>query len=299
MGYRLRLAPFILLAALSTSRADCVEDRAQATWQNTTLVDLTYRCVPAGWESFFAKPEIRAEVQKISDKLHAEVAAGNDVNPAIGNVFRALYAVPPGHAKCVVLGQDPAPTRGEATGLAFSLKSGTASATVASVQRVMLEAMNEGFGLNLSNGDLSAWADRGVLLLNSALTIPCAQGAKSCKIGGHLTAWKKFSQALIAQIDSLPGPLTFILWGDKAAKISSKVANPLHHVIKGGHPSPLAPGAKFFCKSYFSCSNEWLTSHNGSAVDWSIGGAPLSPPCIWSKGNTPKCLEVCALAACE
>lgn len=299
MRYRPIFVQIVLFASILRAQSGCEQDRAQSTWQNATLFELTYRCVPAGWEAFFAKTEIKTEVRKISDKLHAEAQAGNDVNPAIGNVFRALYAVQPGHIKCVVMGQDPAPTKGEATGLAFSLNPGTPASKVASVQRVMLEAMNEGFGLNLANGDLSAWADQGVLLLNSALTIPCAKGAKSCKIGGHLTPWKKFSKGLMDEIDHEEIPMTFILWGDKAAKISVNVANPLHHVIKGGHPSPLALGAKFFCKSYFSCSNQWLTVHHVPEVDWNIGGAPVSPACVWSKGNTPKCTQVLALAACE
>jgi uracil-DNA glycosylase len=299
MGYRLVFVYVFLFAWIARAQTACDQDRAQATWQNATLFDLTYRCIPPGWEAFFSKPEIKTEIQKISDKLNGEVLAGNDVNPAIGNVFRALYVVPPSNIKCVVMGQDPAPTRGEATGLAFSLSPGTPAAKVASVQRVMLEAMNEGFGLNLSDGDLSAWAGQGVLLLNSALTIPCAKGAKSCKIAGHLTPWKKFSKFLMEEIDRQEIPMTFILWGEKAAKVSLNVVNPLHRVIKGGHPSPLAPGAKFFCKGYFSCSNNWLTTHNVSEVNWNIGGMPLSPPCIWSKGNTPRCLEVCTLAACE
>jgi uracil-DNA glycosylase len=299
MGYRLGFIHILLIAYAAYSQTNCDQDRVQSTWQNTTLFELTYRCTPVGWEAFFSKPEIKTEIQKISDKLHAEVQAGNDVNPAIGNVFRALYTVPPSNIRCVVMGQDPAPTKGEATGLSFSLAPATPSSKVASVQRVMLEAMNEGFGLNLSNGDLSAWADQGVLLLNSALTIPCAKDAKSCKIGGHLTPWKKFSKALMIEVDHQEIPMTFILWGDKAAKVSTDVSNPLHHVIKGGHPSPLAPGAKFFCRGYFSCSNTWLTSHNVSPVNWSIGGAPLSPPCIWTKGNTPKCTSVCTIAACE
>src|SRR5438445_2105142 len=123
------------------------------------------------------------------------------------------------------MGQDPAPTRGEATGLSFSLRPETLASKVPSVQRVMLEALNEGFSLNLSNADLSQWALQGVLLLNSALTIPCAKGATSCKIGGHLTAWKKFSKALVEEIDKSNSPFTIILWGERAAKISVNVSN--------------------------------------------------------------------------
>lgn len=299
MGMKM-FAVWLAFAAGVWAQPDCPQMRAQSTWQTTTLFDLTYACTPQGWEPFFNRADVKAEVRKISDKLALEVQAGNDVNPAIGDVFRAMYAVPRSGTRSVILGQDPAPTRGEATGLAFSLKPQTPSSKVPSVQRVMLEALNEGYSLNLGDGDLSTWASQGVLMLNTALTIPCANGAKSCKIGGHLTAWKKFSKALLTEIDLIEGPLTIILWGEKAAKVSIDLANPLHRVIMGGHPSPLAPGAKFFCQSYFKCANQWLADHQAPGIDWSTANGPgFSTPCVWSRGKIPKCLAVCTMAACE
>jgi uracil-DNA glycosylase len=288
-----------LALSLRAYAQDCDQLRGQATWKSTTLLALTSQCAPIGWESFFSDPAVNAEVKKISDELKREVHLGDDVNPSIGNVFRALYTVPPNGIKAVIIGQDPAPGRGEATGLAFSLKPGTPSYKVPSVQRVMLEAQNEGFGEKLPDGDLSQWAQRGVLMLNTALTIPCKKEETSCRIGGHLTLWKAFSKKLIARVDQEQSVQAFILWGSKAAKLSSSIKNPLHHAIAGGHPSPVAPGKNFFCKAYFTCSNTWLTDHAREAIDWNVTeGETESQACIWSPGKVPKCTTHCSMATC-
>lgn len=274
--------------------------RSNATWKNTTLFVLTYKCVPKGWEVFFDDAVVKAEVKKISNELRKEVRVGDDVNPAIGNVFRALYVVPPGGIKAVIIGQDPAPTKGQATGLSFSLAPGTPPFRVPSVQRVILEAGNEGFSMNDADGDLSSWAVNGVLMLNTALSIPCPKNAGSCAIGGHLQLWKTFSKKLIAAVDAQNDPQAVILWGSKAAALSPSIVNPLHRVFLGGHPSPVSDGSKFFCKSYFVCSNKWLDDHHVSKIEWSVTeGAPMQSACIWSKGKTPKCLSACTPAACN
>lgn len=290
------------LAAFAAEAAvdPCDQIRAASTWETTNLYDLTYQCIPHGWEAFFNDPAINAEVKKISNKLQAEIQAGNEINPAIGDTFRAFYVVSPSNIKAVIVGQDPAPTKGQATGLAFSLKPGTPANKVASVQRVILEAMNEGYSMNLNDGDLSSWATNGTLLLNTALTIPCKKEASSCKIAGHLTLWKSFSTKLIVNINQQNIPLSYILWGSKAAQLSSKITNPLHRVIKGGHPSPLAPANQFFCKNYFNCANKWLENHGVTKVDWSEAGGSTTPsPCIWSKGNNPVCASSCTLSVCN
>lgn len=289
-----------LLSMPASAQDPCDQTRSEATWKSTTLFDLTYKCIPIGWESFFNDADVKAEVEKISDKLKTEIQAGDDVNPAIGNVFRALYAVPSSGIKAVILGQDPAPTKGQATGLAFSLAPGIPSYKVASVERVILEAENEGYRMNLLNGDLSAWADQGVLMLNTALTIPCKRTKSSCTIAGHLTVWKIFTKKLLENVDNQNSAQTFILWGDKAGKFSSSVKNVSHLVIKGGHPSPMSNGSNFFCKSYFICANKWLEDHNVSKVKWDVANGPALPQaCIWTSGKTPKCTSTCIPVACN
>jgi len=291
----------LILSASARAQVDCDQARTQATWKKNTLFALTYKCIPPGWDAFFNDATVKAEVKKISNQLRQEVRAGGNVNPAMGNVFRALYAVSPNQIKAVIIGQDPAPTQGQATGLAFSLAPGAPPFRVPSVQRVILEAANEGFSMDVSNGDLSSWAGRSVLMLNTALTIPCpADIYASCKIGGHLVLWKAFSTKLIDAIDAQNSAQAFILWGSKAAALAPRIDNPLHRVFKGGHPSPVSDGKKFFCKSYFTCSNKWLEDHDISKIEWSITeGSAGHEPCVWSRGKAPKCVSTCTLAACD
>jgi len=301
-----RMKKFLLMVCLLTlsvsanAQDQCDQVRRQATWKKNTLYALTYKCVPKGWEAFFSDQAVKAEVKIISNELRRQVRGGDDVNPAIGNVFRALYVVPPDGIKAVIIGQDPAPTKGQATGLAFSLAPGMPPFRVPSVQRVILEAANEGFSMNTGDGDLSSWAAEGVLMLNTALSIPCPKDAGACTIGGHLALWKPFSKKLINAVDAQNTPQTFILWGSKAAALAPSIVNPLHRTFLGGHPSPVSDGKKFFCRSYFTCSNQWLDDHQVSKIEWGVTqGSTSEQSCVWSKGKAPKCISACVQATCN
>src|SRR5262245_27231340 len=98
------LGAILIGVAAVFAQTACDQDRAQSTWRTATVFDLTYRCIPGGWEAFFNRADVKTEVKKISDKLLLEVQAGNDVNPALGDVFRALYLVQPGGVKSVIMG---------------------------------------------------------------------------------------------------------------------------------------------------------------------------------------------------
>ncbi|MEW6602501.1 MAG: uracil-DNA glycosylase [Nitrospirota bacterium] len=274
-----------------------------AKWDEISLYELTYGCLPAGWDKFFEQSEVRTQVNNISDKIALEVKTGDKIGPAIGNTFRALYLVKPEDIKAVIMGQDPAPQPGLATGLAFSTESGVSSSKVASIQRVLLEAQNEGKCIDLNNGDLIKWAQNGVILLNMALTIPCPSGKESCTIGGHIPLWGGFTSQLVFYIDNNANPAVFILWGSQAGQYGEKVTNKKHKVLKGGHPSPRVSGKNFFCKNYFNCANKWLASSERDPVNWNlIDSCPTATPCIWSWNSgthTSSCSEKCALADCE
>jgi len=159
-----------------------------------------------------------------------------------------------------------------ATGLSFSTAEDVSSGRVASIQRVLLEAKNEGFCVNLKNGNIVPWAQRGVLLLNIALTIQCPKEKSSCVIASHVPLWGGFTKALMEEINTNTPPSSFILWGSKAGAFKQYVKNPNHTIISGGHPSPFgAPhGKRFFCKNYYGCTNQWLTKHNRKKMDWNL-----------------------------
>ncbi len=274
-----------------------------AKWEDISLYDLTYGCMPAGWDVFFKTGDVREQISNISDAITHQVKQGYKIGPAIGNTFRALYLVKPDEVKTVIMGQDPAPQPGLATGLAFSTEPNVPSSKVASIQRVLLEAQNEGFCINLNNGDLKKWADGGVLLLNMALSIPCPPDEQSCTIGGHIALWGVFTDHLVNYIDNNAGAAAFILWGSKSGEYGKNVKNKAHKVLKGGHPSPRVSGANFFCKNYFNCTNKWLTANGRKPIDWKLKDTcSKSKPCIWawhSGTGTSTCSKECSLKDCD
>ena len=282
------------------------ENRDKLAWGDVSLAELTHKCTPEGWEVFFAQEEVKKQIQLISDHLDAALADTNTtLSPSLNNVFRALYEVRADKAKAIIMGQDPAPQPGLATGLSFSLPPETPTSKVASVQRVYLEAQNEEFCNNLEDADASRWADEDVLLLNMALTIPCnAEGVCYSGIAKHVPLWTEFTQLLMEYIDTLEQPMAFILWGSKARAYDVTVKNPLHSVFEGGHPSPKANGAAFFCKNYFSCSNSWLAANDAEPIDWSLTGntCQTREPCIYtwnSRTRTSSCETACEQVACD
>lgn len=272
----------------ATAQGDCDSLRAEASWESTTLYDLTYQCPPEGWEAYFADAAVKAELKAISDEINQEVKQGKAISPTIGNTFRALYMVKPTDMRAVIMGQDPAPQPGLATGLSFSLSPTVSTSEVASVQRVFLEAQNEGNCVDLDNGSLEGWAEQGVLLLNMALTIPCpvdGQGRVGfCKIAGHVPLWQDFSHSLVSWIDTHDTPISYILWGSKAGQYASLVTNEKHQVLKGGHPSPKARGDRFFCKGYFKNANQWLSEHQKEPIDWNLAESCTQQhqACVWA-----------------
>ena len=239
-----------------------------ASYSSHTLQDLIYtkKCYPNGWEEFFNS--IKPEVQLISQRLEEDTGKGLGLNPKIGWVFRAFHMVPLDEVKVIIVGQDPAPQPGLATGLSFSLKPEVPAYKVSSVQRVLLEARNEGFCINETNGDLIPWAKQGVLLLNTALSLI------DNEIGSHVSLWKDFTKQVFNYINENAKPSVWILWGSKAKAFAKKIDTSKHFIVMGGHPSPRASAAKFFCQNYFACANKWLKQQGRKEVDWNLAPVP-------------------------
>ena len=227
-------------------------------------------CQPKGWEGLFNRADVKKLILKISKRLQKDSRKRKlRLNPKIGWIFRAFHMVPPDQVKAIIMGQDPAPQPGLATGLSFSLDPSVHPKTVQSVLRVILEARNEGYCVNASVGVLESWAKQGVLLLNTALTLV------QNKIGSHIPIWKKFSREMIKYINDNIRPSVWILWGSKAKRLENRINKRKHYIVKGGHPSPRAAAKKFFCRSYFTCANEWLNRKGRGIVDWNL----VPPPC--------------------
>lgn len=153
----------------------------------------------------------------------------SEVYPPPGDVFRALLLTPHVETKVVILGQYPYPRACQADGLCFSVRPGVASPP--SLRNIRLELQEEGFPVP-SHGSLEAWAHRGVLLLNTALTV--SSGTR----GSHLAlGWGTFTDRVISVVNSKRGSVVFLLWGD-VARAKRRLIDDRHVIISSSHPSP-------------------------------------------------------------
>lgn len=214
--------------------------------------------IPPAWAT--AVPALTELFARIKEQLREE----SDVRPRRGLWFEALRKVAPDEVRVVLLGQDP--YHGEdhgihqAHGLAFSVPDGVRPPP--SLRNILKEMESDlGHSSRVSGGNLSAWADQGVLLLNASLTTRGGQA------GAHAREWHPFTQKLIAYLGARPDPLVFILWGGHAQK-HRQVIGPQHTVIASAHPSPLSAYQGFFGSRPFSQTNAALEHLGRPPVDW-------------------------------
>ncbi|EYD72454.1 uracil-DNA glycosylase [Limimaricola hongkongensis] len=207
---------------------------------------------PEGWGDlpFFAEnwPALR-------DRL----AARPMVEPAPAHRFRALELTPPGAVRVVILGQDPYPTPGHATGLAFSVPPDLAPLP-RSLRNIHAE-LRDDLGCAPANGDLTPWARQGVLLLNTALSVEPGDA------GGHTRwGWDVLVSQVLARVAERP--CAFVLWGKHAQKVAAPHLGPDHLVIETAHPSPLSARRGFFGSRPFGRVNDWLVARKDAPIDW-------------------------------
>lgn len=194
------------------------------------------------------------------ERLHARLGAATAPwQPEPGHIFRALTLTPRHQVRVVVLGQDPYHTPGRAQGLAFSFPKGEAPRD--SLKNILTE-LGSNLGALKMDGDLSAWAKQGVLLLNTALTVPLGEAF------GHKTwGWAGLVSQILAAT-ATDGPRAFLLWGAPAQKLCAKLPREGHLFHASAHPSPLSAYRGFFGSRPFSAVNDWLTAQGQSAIDW-------------------------------
>ncbi len=179
--------------------------------------------------------------------------------PPEGDRFRALERVSPDAVRVVILGQDPYPTAGHADGLAFSVRPGTEPPR--SLKNIFKELKHD-LGVDRSLGDLTDWADQGVLLLNTALSVPAGHA------GGHAgIGWEDLVRDVLGRLSH--APRSYILWGRHAQKAAEGLHHPEALVLRSAHPSPLSASRGFFGSRPFSRVNDWLTRRGERPVDWS------------------------------
>jgi uracil-DNA glycosylase len=200
-------------------------------------------------------------VASLGEFLREEVAAGRGYLPAGGHVLRA-FERPLDDVRVLIVGQDPYPTPGHAVGLSFSV-----APDVQPVPRSLVNIYQElqtDLGLpRPSNGDLSPWADQGVLLLNRVLTV--APGKPASHRG---KGWETVTAAAITALVDRGGPLVAILWGRDARNLVPHL--PGIPAIESAHPSPLSAHSGFFGSRPFSRANELLAQQGAAPIDWRL-----------------------------
>ena len=183
------------------------------------------------------------------------------VYPPAGQIFRAFSLCPFEYVKVVMIGQDPYHGPGQAHGLCFSVNSGVPFPP--SLRNIFSEIKNN---INLpppKEGDLSRWAEQGVLLLNATLTVRAGQAGSHQRQG-----WETFTDAVIHCLASERENLVFMLWGAYAQKKCAFIESAKHLVLTSSPPSPLSAYNGFFKNKHFSKANDWLIGHGEKPIEW-------------------------------
>ncbi len=202
-------------------------------------------------------------MQALRHFLKEEKAAGKVIFPPSPLIFNAFNYTPFDKVRVVIIGQDPYHGDSQAHGLSFSVSKGVAPPP--SLQNIFKEIAAD---LNLKmtkSGDLTPWAEQGVLLLNATLTV------QQSLAGSHQNkGWETFTDAAIAALNEHRENLVFVLWGSYAQKKGAFIDAQKHLVLKSVHPSPLSAHRGFFGNHQFSQINAYLTQHNQAAINWQI-----------------------------
>lgn len=219
--------------------------------------------IPADWRkqiehsSAFANlPEVEAFVQAERD------AHPDEIYPPDSDVFAALERTKFKDVRVVILGMDPYHGPGQAHGLAFSLRPG-AKPFPSSLQNILREVERDCRCAVDRSGDLSAWAERGVLLLNAALTV------RRASAGSHLKQWSGFTDAIMEAIDRKSTPVIFMLWGAKARK-RKELVHPPHIVLERSHPSGFSAWRNFTDTAPFAEANRRLQGSGQPTIEWAL-----------------------------
>ena len=187
----------------------------------------------------------------------------NEVYPEKKDIFNAFLYTPFKNVKVVILGQDPYHNVGQAHGLSFSVKPEVALPP--SLVNIYKE-LKDDLGCYVPNhGYLKKWAEQGVLMLNTVLTVRAHEANSHQKKG-----WEKFTDAVINAINASEQPIVFILWGKPAQSKKKMLTNPKHLIIEGPHPSPLSSYRGFFGSKPFSKANSFLIKNGIEPIDWQI-----------------------------
>ena len=186
------------------------------------------------------------------------------IYPPAGDIFNALHLTPLKDVRVVILGQDPYHGEHQAHGLCFSVLPDQPDIPPSLVN--IFRELHDDLGCRMpDNGCLVHWAEQGVLLLNTVLTVRAHQPASHQNKG-----WEQFTDAIIHAVSEQDRPIVFMLWGSQAQTKAPMLRNPKHLILRAPHPSPLSAYRGFFGCGHFSKCNEFLVQHGAAPIDWQI-----------------------------
>ncbi|WP_341835506.1 uracil-DNA glycosylase [Chitinophaga pollutisoli] len=219
--------------------------------------------IESSWKEALKEEFQKSYFEQIVMFLKHEKALGKTIYPVGSNIFNAFEKTPFDQVKVVILGQDPYHGPGQAHGLCFSVQKGVKPPP--SLVNIYKE-MNKDLGIPIAEtGDLTPWAESGVLLLNAFLTVRDGEPASHSKIG-----WESFTDAVIRKISNEKEGVIFMLWGRFAQDKQVLIDATKHHILKAAHPSPFSADKGFFGCRHFSKANELLVRQGLEPVNWQL-----------------------------
>ena len=214
------------------------------------------------WKNALAEEFEKQYFKNLWEKVSEEYKT-NEIFPPEEDVFNAFNYTPLSKVKCVIIGQDPYHNVGQAHGLCFSVKPEVAIPP--SLVNIYKE-LHDDVGFEIpDNGYLEKWANQGILMLNTVLTVRAHEANSHKGLG-----WEKFTDAVIKVLNEQDRPIVYLLWGAPAQKKAAKVDNLKHLLLKAPHPSPLSSYRGFFGCKHFSKANQFLVENGMEPIDWSL-----------------------------
>jgi uracil-DNA glycosylase len=223
--------------------------------------------VPITWKAILGEALSTPNSHALASYISSQASLGQKNYPRKADWFRALELTPPEAVRVIILGQDPYHGEGQAHGLAFSLPRGI---KIPPSLRNIYKELHDDLLIDIpSDGCLDQWAQQGVLLLNSVLTV------EEGKAGSHQGyGWEQITDAIIAHLGQSPEPLVFMLWGGFAQKKRALIKNLNHLILEAPHPSPLSAHRGFLGCRHFSKANAFLGDRK---INWAIQVIVESP----------------------
>lgn len=216
------------------------------------------------WQELLKTEQERDYFQALLTEIARQRQQGIEIYPMDEDIYNAFELTPFADIKVVILGQDPYHGPGQAHGLSFSVREGVK--VPPSLANMYKELDNDQANFHIpSHGDLSYWAEQGVLLLNTVLTVQQGNAHSHAKLG-----WEKFTDRVIELINEQKQGVVFMLWGAHAQKKGKHIDTVNHHVLTSVHPSPLSAYRGFFGCKHFSRANDYLLSQQQQPIDWQI-----------------------------